>query len=195
MQTITHEQSWPFESKFFDFVLSNQVLEHVWDHQHFFSEHSRVLKKGGGGAHLFPLKHYVYEGHLLLPFVHRVSDWYLLKTYIKFMSNLGVGKYQEGQVSLEEFSERHADYMTFYTNYLSYAELMTIVKQAQMRSSLRYTADFYCHKLRQVFRRDVLIDLGYRKRTGLLYSLLNHVLKYLSSVTLCIEKENTYDRE
>jgi SAM-dependent methyltransferase len=194
LKLITHDQSWPFESGFFDYVISNQVLEHVWDHHHFFMEHSRVLKKGGCGVHLFPLKHYIYEGHLLIPFVHRISDWFLLKTYIKFMSKIGIGKYQKGQVSLEEFSERHADYMTFYTNYLSYSELMAVVKQAQLRPSLKYTADFYWHKLRQVFKCEVCIDLGYQRRTGILYSLTNHGLKFVSGITLFVEKENTYAR-
>jgi len=194
LKLITHDQSWPFESSFFDFVLSNQVLEHVWNHQHFFSEHSRVLKKGGGGAHLFPLKHYVYEGHLHIPFVHRISDWYLLRSYIKFMNKIGIGAYRAGKSSIDEYSERHADYMTFYTNYLSYSELMTIVKQAQLRPSLKYTADYYLHKLRQVFKRKVLIDLGRNKRSGMLYLLTNHSLKYVSCITLFVEKENTYNR-
>lgn len=194
LKLITHDQGWPFELSFFDFVISNQVLEHVWDHQHFFSEHSRVLKKGGCGAHLFPLKHYVYEGHLLIPFVHRIADWHLLKTYIKFMSQIGFGKYQKGKVSLDDFSERHADYMTFYTNYLTYSELMAVVKQAQLRPSLKYTADFYWQKLRQVFKREALIDLGQYMRSGILYSLANHSLKYVSGITLFVEKENTYGR-
>ena len=56
LKLITHYQSWPFESSFFDFVLSNQVLEHVWDHQFFFSEHYRVLKAGWGGANKFTFK-------------------------------------------------------------------------------------------------------------------------------------------
>ena len=45
LKLISHDQSWPFESEFFDFVVSNQVLEHVWNHRQFFSEHSRILKK------------------------------------------------------------------------------------------------------------------------------------------------------
>lgn len=192
LKLITHDKSWPFESSFFDFVISNQVLEHVWDHQFYFSEHFRVLLAGGCGVHIFPLKHYIYEGHLLIPFVHRISDWHFLKTYIEFMSKVGIGKYQKGQVSLDEFSKKHADYITFYTNYLSYSELMAIVKQQQLRPSLKYTADFYLHKLRLVFRQKRLIDLGVHKRSGVFYSLVNHTLKYVSSITLFVEKENAY---
>jgi SAM-dependent methyltransferase len=195
LKLISQDQSWPFESDFFDFVLSNQVLEHVWDHQQFFSEHFRVLKQGGCRAHLFPLKHYIYEGHLLIPFVHRISDWYFLKAYIGLMSKLGLGKYRKQKnLSIDEFSERHADYMTFFTNYLSHSELMAIVKRSHLRPSLRYTVDFYRHKLRQVFGREMIIDLGQRRRSGLAYWFGNHCLKYVSSITLFIEKENTYNR-
>lgn len=194
LKLITQDLSWPFESDFFDFVISNQVLEHVWDHQFFFLEHSCVLKKGGLGAHLFPLKHYIYEGHLLIPFVHRISDWHLLKNYIKFMSKIGFDKYRKGKVSLDEFSELHADFMTFYTNYLSYSELMAIIKRAQLRPSLKYTADYCKHKLRQIFKREVQINLGGYKRSGLINSPTNHSLKYVSCITLLAEKLNTYDR-
>lgn len=195
LKLITHDQDWPFEAGFFDYVISNQVLEHVWDHRHFFAEHYRVLKTGGCGAHLFPLKHYIYEGHLLIPLVHRISDWYFLKAYIALMSKLGFGKFREQKnASIDEFSEKHADYMTFFTNYLSHSELMTIVKRSQLRPSLRYTADFYMHKLRQLFGREVIIDLGQHRRSGLAYWFGNHCLKYVSSITLFVEKENTYNR-
>lgn len=195
LKLITHDQSWPFEAEFFDFVLSNQVLEHVWDHEYFFSEHSRVLKKGGRGAHLFPLKHYVYEGHLLIPFVHRIRDWNFLKSYIALMSLIGLGAYKEHKkFGIDRYSEMHADYITFYTNYLSYSEVIDVVKKVQMRASLKYTADFYLHKLRQVFNRKARIDLGESKRAGVFYLLANHSLKYVSCITLFVEKENTYTR-
>ena len=194
LKLISHEQSWPFEAGYFDYVVSNQVLEHVWDHPKFFAEHYRVLKAGGRGAHLFPLKHYIHEGHLLMPFVHRISDWFFLKTYISFMSRLGIGKFRgQKQTCIDDYAERHADYMTFYTNYLSYAELMAIVKQSRLRPSLRYTVDFYLHKLRQLLRREMIVDLGQRKHSGLAYLFGNHCLKYVSSITLFVEKRNAYN--
>ena len=110
------------------------------------------------------------------------------------MSKIGIGAYQAGQGNIDEFSERHADYMTFYTNYLTYSEVMSVVKQTQLRPSLKYTTDYYLHKLRQVVKRQALIDLGRHKRTGLLYLLANHSLKYVSSITLFVEKENVYSR-
>lgn len=196
LKLICHDDSWPFESLFFDIVLSNQVLEHVWNHKHFFSEHVRVLKKGGMGVHLFPLKHYIYEGHLLLPFVHRISDWYVLKSYIVLLSKLGLGKYRDQEsLNIDEFSEKHADYMTFYTNYLSHSELLKVVKQSQLRPSFKYTNDFYWHKVRQLLGKDICLNLDHcHKYVSPLYWFSYHVLKYVSSVTLFVEKENTYGR-
>ena len=195
LKLITHDQNWPFGNNFFDYVLSNQVLEHVWDHQFFFFENARVLKQGGSGVHLFPLKHYFYEGHLLIPFAHKIADWYLLKSYISIMSWLGFGAYKaHNNLSIEKYSEMHADYITFYTNYISYSEAIRIVKQAQLRPSLKYTADFYWHKLRQVLKQNTLIDLGEHKRAGALYSIANHSLKFISCITLFVEKNNSYSR-
>jgi SAM-dependent methyltransferase len=194
LKLIRHDEEWPFTSSFFDLVVSNQVLEHVWDHGHFFSENYRVLKEGGSGVHLFPLKHYVYEGHLLLPFVHRISDWHVLKSYIALLSRIGLGKYRDRKdTSIDEFSERHADYMTFYTNYLGYSELMAIVKRCQLRPSLKYTPYFYLHKLSSIFRKNAIIDLK-KYRSGKFCGFVNHALKYVSSITLFVEKKNTYGR-
>jgi ubiquinone/menaquinone biosynthesis C-methylase UbiE len=193
MKLIRPDQPWPFQNDFFDFVISNQVLEHVNDHSYFFHEHYRVLKSKGAGVHLFPLKHYVYEGHLLLPFVHRISDWNFLKFYIKLLSKVGLGKYsKEGPWSIEEFSEMHADFMTFYVNYISKGELFKIVKNAQMRPSLQYTRDFYLHKIRNLFVDSQVIELRWGQTSGFSYWLLNNILKYISSITLFVEKENTY---
>lgn len=166
------------------------MLEHVWDHQRFFSEHVRALKQGGCGEHLFPLKHYIYEEHLLIPFVHRVSDWYFLKAYIRLMRKLGFGKYRKHKnIGIDELSEMHADCMTFFTNYLSHSELMAIVKKSQLRPFLRYTVNFYMHKLKQLFGREMIIDLGQCRRSGLAYWFGNHCLKYVLSITLFVEKK------
>jgi len=195
LKLITQDDAWPFDSDYFDFVISNQVIEHVSDHRHFFAEHARVLKKGGCGAHLFPLRHYIYEGHLLIPLAHKISDWYFLRCYIRVMSRLGFGKYRrQNGGGLDEFSERHADYMMFFTNYLSHSELMAVVKRSRLRPSLKYTVDFYRHKVRQLLGRDVVLKLDVDRRTGLGYWLSYHILKFVSSITLFVENENTYQR-
>lgn len=186
---------WPFDAQCFDLVLSNQVLEHVHDHPRFFAEAYRVLANGGASINLFPLKHYVHEGHLHLPWVHRIRSHDLRVGYIALLSWLGFGKYtqhrQETGVSIQEFSERHADYMAFWTNYLSEAEALDISRRAGFRSSLRYTSDFYAQKIRALCRISPV--LTYRRAgRGLRDSLGAKALRYVSSVTLACHKENKY---
>lgn len=41
------QDRWPFEDGSIDCVVSNQVIEHLSDVDHFFSEAARVLRKGG----------------------------------------------------------------------------------------------------------------------------------------------------
>lgn len=42
-------EKWPFDDDEFDVVVSNQVLEHMSNTDHFFKESSRIMKSGGYG--------------------------------------------------------------------------------------------------------------------------------------------------
>lgn len=194
-QTTTTQQ-WPFPEGFFNYVISNQVMEHVFDHDFSFQQIRRVLIEDGISIHLFPLKNYLYEGHLLLPFVHWISNEDLLFTYIKACSRLGLGKYRQhfpsGTTSdLTDFCRRHTDYMIYETNYLSLKEVYKIAKRNHMRCSFRYSEEYYLNKLRQIFKRSIKFE----------YSLIRHpwwerlffsFLLRISGITLILEKNNTY---
>jgi len=186
---------WPFDTESMDFVVSNQVLEHVHDPASFFLEAFRVLKPGGCMINLFPLSHYVYEGHLHLPFVHRIDSHDLRQGYIRMMSRLGQGKYpghaREFNESLETFSERHADYMAFWTHYLSESEVLEFARKAGLRASMRYTDNFYVQKLRSLLRLQPLYSYKSEGR-GLRDSLGVKFLRYISCVTLTCHKRNSY---
>ena len=62
----------PFDDETFDFVCSNQVIEHVHDLAMTVRELARVTKRGGVGVHVFPVRETVIEPHLGIPFYHRV---------------------------------------------------------------------------------------------------------------------------
>jgi ubiquinone/menaquinone biosynthesis C-methylase UbiE len=47
----------PFDDESFDFVLSEQVFEHVQDHPTVLGEIWRTLKSGGVSLHIFPSKY------------------------------------------------------------------------------------------------------------------------------------------
>jgi SAM-dependent methyltransferase len=192
---VSSTERWPFPDACFDFIVSNQVLEHVKDHWHVFSEMRRTLKQGGRAVHLFPLKHYWYEGHLWLMWVHRIQNADLRAAYLRLSSRLGLGKYLGHKrafgMSLEQYSEMHADYIQFMTNYLTESETLAHAKHAGLRASFRYTQEFYYRKLRAVLGMSVPFQYS-RSRNALTDWLWLKALKYVSGVTLFLEKKQTY---
>lgn len=190
--------SWDFPDKYFDIVLSNQVLEHVHDKPFFFRESYRVLRDGGYAIHLSPLVHYIYEGHLYLPWVHRIRSHELLCRYISLLSFFGLGKFRDHNrrtgISRDEFSIRHADYVHFWTNYSSESEMLDIARTNKFRASFRFNIEFYLLKLRQI------LHLPYKAnyklaRSAFFDSIAIKFLRYLSGTTLVCEKRNTYEQQ
>lgn len=193
MQTIG--QAWRFPDESFDLVLSNQVLEHVHDKAFFFAECHRVLRTGGRAVHLAPLKHCVLEGHVLLPWAHRLRDHGTLVRYIAAWSLLGAGKFRahhaQTGVSREEFSWRHADYLHFWTAYATESETLDLARAAGLRSGFAFSWEFYLLKLRQVLH--LPLPVRYRsRRPAVMEAWAVKLLRYLSSCTLVLEKRNTY---
>jgi len=60
----------PFDSASFDFVINNQVMEHVEHLDNVLAEVQRVLKPGGMVLSLFPDRGVWREGHCGVPFLH-----------------------------------------------------------------------------------------------------------------------------
>jgi SAM-dependent methyltransferase len=191
---LSSTEEWPFADESFDVVISNQVLEHVADHDFVFRQIARTLRDGGWSAHLFPLVHYWYEGHLLLPFVHRIRNWDVLEAYIRLLSRIGLGKFPFHRRAtggdIEDFAERHADYMCYLTNYLSYTQAIAIAKRAGLRASFRYTGRFYSSKVRSIIGMPPVFE--YRRGTAAREWAEVMMLRYVSGVTLFLEKRFTY---
>ena len=141
------------------------------------------------------MRHYVYEGHLHLPLVHKILSYDILYSYIKCLSRLGLGKYKLHKnttgISLDEYTKAHADYMCFNTNYLFYTETLKLSKKYSFRGSFKYTQEFYGNKLRSLLRLKPKY-IYKTNRSSLFDWVAIYVLKYISSVTLFLEKENTY---
>ncbi len=195
LQLIKQSEAWPYGDDFFDIILSNQVLEHVDAPDHFFGQLYRTLRQGGIAVHLFPLKHYIYEGHLHLPLVHRIANYDLLRSYIRLLSRLYLGKFPKHRrasgIALDDFVQQHADYMHHLTHYLSQRQVLALGKRYHLRTCFRYTFEFYSSKL--------LAVLGCKPRY--LYATIRtlradwlavFMLRYLSCITLFLEKENQY---
>lgn len=195
LSLLTTNECWSCDDGYYDIIVSNQVLEHVKNLDLFFLETNRALREQGIGIHLFPLRNYLYESHLNLPFVHKIQNHDCLKSYIKLLSRMGLGKYrshrQKHGVELDVYAERHADYLHYYTNYVSYKQIMGWAKKHLLRASFRYTREFYGSKLRSMFR--LTPRYRYRADRYVILDLLAVIfLKYISSVTLVLEKRETY---
>ena len=193
---ITSTQAWPFPDGYFNFVISNQVMEHVFDHDFSLQQIKRVLTENGVSIHLFPLKNCIVDGHLSLPFVHWISNWDLLFEFIKVCSIFGLGKYKKffpngTDANLMDFCRKHTDYMIYETNYLHLTEIYKLAKRNKMRCSFRYTEEYYLNKLRQVTRKPIKYEYS-PVRHPLWERILFSFFVRLASVTLILEKRNTY---
>lgn len=171
---------WPFPDGYFDFVTSNQVLEHVKDADFFFSQIHRVLREDGVCYHLFPLKNYIMEGHVSAPLAHRFINHDTQVRWIRLMQKLGFSQGRD--------PEDAADSLLYYTHYRTRAEVLSIVKRAELRPSFRYTPQYFTAKLRSVLH----LEPRYLYCNGHTGWLTSKCLSCISSITLRAEKKNIH---
>lgn len=60
----------PFESQFFDVIISNHVVEHIPDQSTHMKEIHRCLKQGGVCYYATPNRNFFVEPHHKIPFIH-----------------------------------------------------------------------------------------------------------------------------
>ena len=78
-QLDMQDGSYPLPSGSFDFIFSDNVIEHVEDLNAFVHEVARLAVCNGAGFHIFPSKWKPTEVHLGIPFVH-----WLPKTRVRY---------------------------------------------------------------------------------------------------------------
>ncbi len=76
----------PFKDKFFDVIISNQIIEHVNDQERHLSEINRVLKKKGICYLATPNKYWPIEPHYYLPFLS-VMPKKIANLYLRLFKN------------------------------------------------------------------------------------------------------------
>jgi SAM-dependent methyltransferase len=124
IRKIEHH-SIPFDAGFFDYVINNQVMEHVEDLESVLSEIHRVLKPGGVVLSLFPDKSVWREGHCGVPFLH----WFLKGSrprvyYAAAFRVFGFG-YHKGNKGVVRWSEDFSIWLDKWTWYRSLAEIQS----------------------------------------------------------------------
>jgi SAM-dependent methyltransferase len=113
----------PFADNNFDFVFSDQVLEHVQDHALAFAEIKRVMKPGAISLHIFPAKLKPTESHVLVPLGGLIQT----RWWLTLWAALGArNSFQKGK-SFREVVELNSDYLRTRTNYLSRSQIKQAV--------------------------------------------------------------------
>jgi len=109
----------PFGDASFDFVVSDQVFEHVRNYEQAVSELRRVMKPGAVCLHIFPSRYILIEPHLFVPF----ASCFHPRWWLTLWAALGVrNQFQQG-LSVAETVERNAKFLSTGVNYLPPSEL------------------------------------------------------------------------
>lgn len=113
----------PFSDESFDFVVNNQVLEHVEDIDFVLGEIYRVLRPGGQLLSLFPDKSVWREGHCGIPFLHWFPKGSQSRVYYSaLLRTMGLGHYK-GTKSIWQWSQ---DFCEWLDQWIWYRESIEI---------------------------------------------------------------------
>jgi len=140
----------PFDDREFDFVISDQVFEHVRNYDETLAEHRRVLKPSGAGLHIMPSRYAPIEGHVFVPLATIIQSYWWLRVW----AQLGVRTTAQRGMSPAERARRNAEYLRTSTNYLSKRQMTR--EFARHFAEVRYVEDLF---------------LKYSRRGRFLYSL------------------------
>lgn len=111
----------PFEDDTFDFIISNQVFEHVQNYPETISEIQRVLKPGGSSIHIFPSRFSLIEPHVYVPLATVIRSY----PWLLFWAYMGVRNKKQVGLSVKDVARNNFNYLNNNTNYLSKKSLNT----------------------------------------------------------------------
>jgi SAM-dependent methyltransferase len=127
----------PFADRFFDFVLDNQVFEHVQNLDGVLGEIGRVLKQDGVMLSLFPSREIAREGHCGIPLAHRFrknsKPGYL---WMLTLRKLGFGKFH-GEKTPQQWA---TDFMEWLHTWCYY-RLRTEIVESYRRAGFSFDSD------------------------------------------------------
>jgi SAM-dependent methyltransferase len=191
LKFIPMNEKWPFKDEYFDFIISNQVMEHIKDHDLVFSEIRRTLKKDGTSIHLFPLKECLWEGHVYMPLVHKALNYdkmvFLMRAFagMGFRKRFRLDREKYGWKSLAEFAKDMSVVILSETNYLTYRQFLRVAKRQGLVISFTYSKNYVTAKLKSFFGRRAY---RYGKGGGFADFLGFFFCKHLTSVTLVLRR-------
>lgn len=194
---IRTSDPWPFRADHFDYVVSNQVLEHVADINAYMANLARVLRPGGQSINLFPTRSLFLEGHVGAPLAHRVQsndtrEWLLTMFARARLSRRGPMRMAPGQ-NPEDYGRTRSEYVATQTFYRSFRELAEAAHRHGLVPSYRWTPQFYTTKLGYVLGRDTSRLYRRSSWTPGIDAVAFPLLSRASSVTICFGRTQSYD--
>ncbi len=114
----------PFPDGSFDLIVNNQVFEHVDNLEGALAEIDRVLRPGGEMLSIFPARDVWREGHIGIPFAHRLrrgSRARFLWTWA--LRRLGFGYWKEQAPDCRQWALEKLEWIDAYTRYRTRREI------------------------------------------------------------------------
>lgn len=109
----------PYPDASFDFVVSNQVFEHVRDYPATIRETRRVLRPGGRAVHVFPSRLVPIEPHVNTPFGGALQS----RFWISLWARAGVRSPRQRRMTWREAAAHTHRFLSENTNYLRGGEI------------------------------------------------------------------------
>ncbi len=173
---------WPFETGFFDVVVSNQVLEHVSDIEAFCSESFRVLRPGGVAVHIFPTRRMLLEPHLFVPLVHHFESDRVREAILRYSYALGL---QKGGPRGGRDAARDAKYLRESTAYRTWRQVADEAEPFGFSTFPRHSVGYLTGMLPAFHDRRLTLGPSHRRPRDLASV---SIAQWLFSVTLMMQK-------
>ncbi len=113
----------PFPDSHFRLVTNNQVMEHVEDLDGTLREIHRVLEPGGVVLSIFPSRDVWREGHIGIPFSHRLPKGAPRFYYTWLLRSLGLGYWKQQAPTARQWALDKLNWIDTYTRYRSRREI------------------------------------------------------------------------
>jgi SAM-dependent methyltransferase len=130
----------PFDDGSFDLVVSDHVFEHVVPIEASVSEVERVVKADGVHYHHFPAREIWREGHIGIPFSHRMPAGKARLYYAAGLRRIGLGKFKDDRPA-RAWSAEKLDWVDNWTVYRPEAEIHELFGR---NSTIRHREIDYC---------------------------------------------------
>lgn len=185
LKIFKSDQKWIFPQDKFDFIVSNQVLEHVFDMDLFFQNLYDYMHESSISIHIFPLKECIWEFHINRPFAHRILNvkilyFYLYLTYLFKLRNFKLTR---------EYTLKKISFIQNQTSYSSLNDLKILCSKYFLTANFDYSINYYLIKIRSICNLSSNILFKFKN------SFLNKILLFFSSrvcsITFCISKNNS----